>query len=262
MQLVTTDLALQSTELFLGRLDALGALGRWAEVKAVLESQRFPLDPMYQELYLARAFAQLGDNVASENRWAKARSQAAGNADKLVAIARYAERGGALAAAEAAYRQAAETAPEVRPLQENFLRFLSEHAETAKVHRQVRNMLRLWSADPSLQNDDAYLSALRGENLEGALATAQRLRNNTPASLPHRTSLALASLRLGKNADALACFRGITIPENVALPNARAVYAAALNACGFTKEARTEADKIPRSKLRAEERALIDAIRR
>lgn len=260
LQLVTFDRSVAGTELFLGRLDALGALDRWNEVRQALESQRFPLDPIIQELYLARALGQVGDKVASENRWLKARQATNGSVEKLLLVARYAERAGNVSAAEAAFRQAAETAPEVRPLQEQFLRFLSENAETAKVHRQIRAMLRIWPQDPSLQNDDAYLSVLRNEALEASLATAERLVAATPSSMPHRTTLALARLRLGRNADALSVFRKVSIPENVALPNTRLVHALALRACGFTVEAKTEAGRVPRTRLRPEEKVLLDGI--
>ncbi|MBS0656784.1 MAG: hypothetical protein JSR82_00895 [Verrucomicrobia bacterium] len=260
LQLVTFDRSLGSSELFLGRLDALGALDRWNEVRQALESQRFPLDPIIQELYLARALAQMGDKVASDNRWLKARQATNGATDKLLVVARYAERAGNFGAAEAAYRQVAETSPEIRPLQETFLRFLSENGDTPKVHRQIRAMLRIWPQDPSLQNDDAYLSALRNESLEAALATAERLVAASPTSLPHRTTLALARLRLGRNADALQTFRNLNIPENVALPNTRLIHAMALQSCGFGIEARAEASRVPRTKLRAEERVLLDQI--
>lgn len=260
LQLVTFDRSIATTELFLGRLDALGALDRWGEVRQALESQKFPLDPIIQELYLARALGQLGDKVASDNRWLKARQATNGSIDKLLLVARYAERAGNAVAAEAAYRQAAETSPEVRPLQETFLRFLSENADTAKVHRQIRAMLRIWPQDPSLQNDDAYLSALRNEALEASLATAERLVAATPTSMPHRTTLALARLRLGRNADALQVFRNITVSDAVMLPNTRLIYALALKACGFTTEARAEASKSQRSRLRAEEKVMLDAL--
>ncbi len=259
IQLVSFDRSLESQGLFLGRLDALGAMGRWNEVRQALESQRFPLDPMIQELYLARALGEMGDRTAAENRWIRARQAAGGSMEKLMTVARYAESAGASGQAEAALRQAAEAAPEVRPLQENFLRFLAEHGDTQKIHRQIRAMLRIWPDDPSLENDDAYFSALRKEGVEAALPVAERLYQVSPTSLPHRTTLALVRLRLGRNADALALFRNITVPDSASLPNTRLVYAAALRACGFDAEARAEAAGIPRNRLNKEERELLES---
>ena len=138
------------------------------------------------------------------------------------------------------------------------MRFLNDSGDTAKTHEQIRAMLKMWPDDRGLQNDDAYFSALRNESVEQAATTAERLYREQPTSLPHRTTLALARLRLGQNTGALELFRGITIPEGVAQPNTRVVLAAAYRANGFDVEARAEADKIPRGRLKKEERQLLE----
>ena len=259
LELVSFDRSLESAELFVSRLDALGALGRWAEVKSAIDSKRFPLEPILEEIYLARALAKLGDTQAGENRWRRARQAAAGNADRLAMIARFADGTGAPAAAEAAYRDAVATAPNLRPAQEALLKFLNDSGDTPKTHAQLRAMIRIWPEDRGLQNDDAYFSALRDESVGEAAATAERLFREQPTSLPHRTALALARLRLGQNTAALDVFRGIIIPEGVAQPSTRVVLAAVLRANGFDLEARAEADKVPRARLKKEERLLLDA---
>ena len=69
---IPLERALQSRDLFLQHLDALGALGRWTDIKQFLESERFTLDPVAQLMYLARCNAQLGEKTASENNWKRA----------------------------------------------------------------------------------------------------------------------------------------------------------------------------------------------
>ncbi len=262
LELLSFDRSLESAELFVSRLDALGSLGRWSEVKSAIDGKRFPLEPIWEEIYLARSLAMMGDMSASENRWRRARQAAAGNVERLSLVARFAEQTGAPAAAEAAYREAATLAPELRPAQEALLKFLNDSGDTAKTHDQLRAMLKVWPDDRGLQNDDAYFSALRNEGVAEAAATAERLYREQPASLPHRTALALARLRLGQNTAALELFRGIIIPEGVAQPSTLVVFAAALRANGFDIEARAEADKAPRARLKKEERALlIEAIK-
>ena len=61
-------------------MDALGALGRWDEIDRLLDSERFPLDPVIQHMYLARANAQLGQEAASKNNWQRALEAAADDA--------------------------------------------------------------------------------------------------------------------------------------------------------------------------------------
>jgi len=257
LELLSPDQALTSAELFASRLDALGALGHWNEVKSAIDSKRFPLDPIIEEIYVARALAMMGEVAASENRWKRAREAAAGNVERLNMIARFAERAGAPAAAEAAYRELVNLAPDLRPAQEALLNFLNGTGDTAKTHAQIRAMLRVWPADRGLQNDDAYFLALRNQSVAEAAATAERLYHEQPASLPHRTALALARLRLGQNVEALELYRGIIIPPGVAQPSTQVVYAAALRANGFDVEARAEADRIPRARLKKEERVLL-----
>jgi hypothetical protein len=52
---IPLERVLQTSELFLQHLDALGGLGRWAEIKQLLDSERYPLDPVIQKMYLAAA---------------------------------------------------------------------------------------------------------------------------------------------------------------------------------------------------------------
>src|SRR6266446_986396 len=87
--------ALQSHDLFLQHLDALGALDRWSEIKQLLESEHFPLDQVEQRMYVARCNARLGEKIASENNWKRALEAAGGDSGKLMTLAEYAERNGA-----------------------------------------------------------------------------------------------------------------------------------------------------------------------
>jgi len=57
---------LQARDLLMQHLDALGALGRWSEIKELLESDRYPLERVVQYMYLARCNAQLGEKTSAE----------------------------------------------------------------------------------------------------------------------------------------------------------------------------------------------------
>ena len=61
---IPPERALLSRDLFLQHLDALGGLGRWKEIKDLLDRDTFPLDPVVQKMYLARCNAQLGEKAA------------------------------------------------------------------------------------------------------------------------------------------------------------------------------------------------------
>ncbi len=259
---VPIERALQSREVFLQYVDALGALGRWGEIKQLLESERFPLDPSMQRMYLARCNAQLGETTAAENNWTRALEAAAGDLPKLMTLAPYAEKNGNVEIAEIAYTQAATAAPNLRAAQEGRLRLASGRKETAKMHGVLKEMLQRWPNDTAIQNDEAYLRLLQitapaEEESKEIAERAEALVAQEPASLPHRTLLALARLRQNRAADALKVYENIQTPERALTPSALAVHAAVLAANGHPLDAQKEIAQIPPEQLLPEEKALI-----
>jgi len=262
---ISLDRALQSRELFLQRLDALGALGRWQEVKQLLESDRFPLEPVVQKMYLARCNAQLGEKTAAENNWQRALEAAAGDPFKMMLVGQYAEKNGLIRVAGSAYEAARSGAPKLRVAQQGRLRIAQATGDTAKIHGVLADMLRLWPNDHAVQNDEAYTRLLLSKEesaneLNSIEQLAEKLMQRDPASLPHRTLLALARLRQNRPADALAVYSNIQVTQRALTPSALAVHAAVLAANGRLSEAQAEWKEIPMDKLLPEERELVPAV--
>jgi len=92
VDIIPLEHALKSREGFLQYLDALGGLGRWADIKQLLGSERFPLDPFLQSMYLARCSAQLGEKAAEENNWQRATESAGNDPAKLMQVGEFAEK--------------------------------------------------------------------------------------------------------------------------------------------------------------------------
>ena len=90
---------------------------------------------------------------------------------------------------------------------------------------------------------------------------AADLVRREPASLPHRTLLALAWLKQNEPAKALEVYSGINIPRNALSPAALAVHAAVLAANGQEEDAKTEAAEIKSDQLLPEEQALVEKLR-
>ena len=111
---IPLEKAVQSSDLFLQHLDALGGLGRWNEIKQLLQSGKFPLEPFLEAMYLARCNSQLSEQTASANNWQRALEAAQGDARKLITLAQYAEQNKEAEIAEAAYNGAAAAAPKLR----------------------------------------------------------------------------------------------------------------------------------------------------
>jgi hypothetical protein len=261
---IPLEKALQSRDLFLQHLDALGALGRWNEIKKLLGSERFPLDPTVQAMYLARCTSQLGEKTAAGNNWQRAREAAGGDVRKLTTLAQYAEKNGNAEIAEAAYNGAAATSPKLRVAQDGRLRLAQASRNTKKLHAVLADMLALWPNDAAIQNDEAYTRLLllppaNGEEhvdeINAIEQLAEELVQENPASLPHRTLLALARLKQHRPFAALEVYSNIQIVPNAVSPSALAVHAAVLAANGRRNDARREIEQAPLDKLLPEEYA-------
>ncbi len=298
--------AMQTRELFFQHVDALGALGRWDEIRRLIESEEFPLDPVVEHMYLARCFAQQGQASGAENNWARALQAAAGDVTKLLALAEYAEKNGVIDVAGAAYDAAVAVSPRARTAQQGRLRIAYAQRDTRKIHDILVELLKLWPNDTAVQNDEAYArlllftsqsstapvpstpqplrpstaadsaaaSAIRNPQseissspstssdpattaeLEAVETLAAKLVELEPSSLPHRTLLALARLRLNRPADALAVYKDINVPKASLTTSSVAVHAAVLAANGHLEDARIEFSHIPPGKSLPEEQAL------
>ena len=259
---IPLDRAIQTRELFLQHVDALGALGRWEEIRKLLEAERFPLDPVIQRMYLARCNAQLGEQTASENNWQRALEAASGDPQKLMTLADYAEKNGASAIADAAFTAAAVAMPKLRAAQQGRLRAAEAARDTKRMHAILTEMLQLWPNDTAIQNDEAYTRLLLlpndtpdPEELIAIERIASRLVEIEPASLPHRTLLALARLKQHRPVAALDAYHDIQVTPAALAASALAVHAAVLAANDHRDDARIEIKQAPLEKLLPEEQA-------
>ena len=265
---IPLDKALQTHDAFLQYVDALGALGRWEEIRQLLDADRFPLDPVIQQMYIARANAQLGNRTAAENSWRRALEAASGDVRKLMTLGEYAEKNGVLDTADAAYAQATSIVPKLRAAWTGRLRAAQRARNTRQMNGVLAGMLEHWPEDAAIQNDEAYTRLLilpngpaQPELLE-IQKLAERLVAAAPTSLPHRTLLALVRLKQGRAADALRVYEGVEVAQNALTPSALAIHAAVLHAAGLPDDAKAKIAQLQADALLPEERAQIAAFAR
>lgn len=262
LDVIPLQKTLQAKDLFLQHVDALGAVGRWDDIRHLLETSRYPLDPVIEHMYLARCYAQLEQKTASDNNWQRALEAAAGDAEKLMMIGAYAEKNGATAIAESAYNSAAQQAPKSRPVQQSRLRLAQGARDTRKMRDILTEMLANWPNEPAIENDEAYIRLLLLPNdpsnpeLIRIEKLAETLVQREPSSLPHRTLLALARLKQGRQVAALEVYAGIQTSSKALSASALAVHAAVLAANGHSEDAQTEIKQAPADSLLPEERQL------
>ncbi len=269
LETVPRQRAMQTPQLFFQHVDALGALGRWDEIRRLIESEQFPLDPVIEHMYLARCFAQQNQMSGAENNWNRALQAAAGDVNKLMQLGDYAEKNGALDVAASAYDAAVAVSPKARPAQQGRLRVAYSQRDTHKIHEILTELLKLWPNDSAVQNDEAYARLLllptadeaspdkNTQELQAVETLASKLVEKEPSSLPHRTLLALARLRLHRPQEALAVYKGINVPKTSLTTASVAVHAAVLAALGRSDEAKAEFAQLPADKMLPEERQLM-----
>ena len=258
LEVLPQERASQRQDLFLHYLDALAALQRWNEVKEVLSSERFPIEPVLQHMYLAVARTQLGAATAATNEWQRA-LEAANTPENLLALASYAERNHANDVADRAYSEAIRLAPKNRGAYAGQLRVALASDHTAEAQTVTAEIVKLWPDDAAARNQDDYLRLLlgaSGDAAEAAERQAQILVAQEPLNWSARATLGLARLRLGRNADALAVFRDIRATGSEP-SGALAVRAAILAVNGYEEGARNDAHNLGAEHLLPEERALI-----
>ena len=250
--------AVQRQDLFLPYLDALGALQRWDAIKELLSSERFPIDPVLQHMYLAVAQTHLGSASGATNEWQRA-LEAANTPEKASALANYAEQNSTNDIADAAYSVAIKIEPRNRQAYAGRLRLALAAGETAQAQTIAAQISQVWPEDANARTQDVYLQLLLGASPDVAKAAerdAELLVAKEPRNWLARATLGLARLRLSRPSEALAAIREPPV-TGAELPGALAVRAAILAANGYGDGARNDARLVSAKPLLPEERTLI-----
>ena len=257
MEVLPQEVASQRQDFFLQHLNALAALQRWNEIKDLLVSERFPIEPLLQHMYLAVAQKQLGSAAGATNEWQRA-LEVAKTPEKLLTLAQYAEQNSVNDVADAAYSAAIKIASKNRGAYDGRLRLALAAGHTAEAQTIAADIAQIWP-DDAARNQDAYLRLLLGAS-DGAAEAAEResdvLVKKQPLNWLVRATLGLARLRLGKYEEALAAIREPRVTGGEP-PGALAVRAAILAANGYGDGARNDARLTAAKPLLPEERALI-----
>ena len=104
-------------------------------------------------------------------------------------------------------------------------------------------------------------SSDEAEAVDAIVKLAEKMVRDEPASLPHRTLLALALLKQNRAQDALAVYANLKVPANAVSASALAVHASVLASAGRKDEARAEIAKVPSNRLLPEEAVMVLPLR-
>lgn len=252
------DEALKRKDFFLPYSDALAALGRWTELRDILETRQPPLETAFVEAFQARCDKELKNSELAALHWRAALRAAERNPEQLLWLGRYTERVGEFELARKAFRSLIACVGNPLPAFRELQRLTERTGTTAELRDLAGEMLRRWPNEPSLQNDFAYLNLLLGDELAASFQVASRLANQFPESLAFRTTLALALYRQQDLHSALNSYGNTAYPWSATLPSQRVVYAAVLAANGQSHRAKTLLTGVAIDQLRPEERQLLN----
>jgi hypothetical protein len=258
LQVLPQQRAAERQDLFMHYLNALSGLQRWNEIKDVLTSERFPIQPVLQHMYLAVAQARLGSATGATNEWHRA-LDVADTTERFLALARYAEQNSADDIADAAYVGTIKLAPKNREAYVGRMRIALATGHTAEAQKIAAQIADVWPEDAEARIQDEYLRLLLGASngaAEAAERDAQLLIRKEPRNWSARATLGLARLHLGRSKDALAAIREPRV-TGVEPPGPLAVRAAIMAVNGYEEGARNDARILGAKPLLPEERALI-----
>ena len=259
LSLFSIERALEDNQLLLTRLDALASLQRWIDIDDVLNRPDLTLDPSVIESFRARTALERNAVLDAEVHWNHAISLAGTDPFKLRFVANFAEQSHATAAALKGYEQLARF-PEHADLAYRGTQRVSERIGEATTQRSAMAKIAALAPDDLNAADQlAYLNLLLGDAIDKDFAVAKALAEKYPNRLSYRVTAALGYLRQHNAGPALAQFNApVPIDWKKTQPAWRAVYAATLLANDRKDEARDMIATIPRDRLSAQERALIE----
>ncbi len=257
VELVPLSQALTNGDALVLRLDALAAMNNWKQIGGELDAEPNPLDPAIREIFRARVATELGQPSEARARWRKVHIEAGQNPQILKYVAQYAERVGARADAEQAYRRLATFPDQAREAYVNLVRLANEDQNTRRLREILREMKSIFPEDLIVENDLAYVNLLQNDSIQDSKSVAEKLHDLNPSFLAYRTTLALARLRTREIDKAKKVYEGLILEWTLVPAGWQAVHAAVHGASGNVAAAREFVEQIPIEKLKPEERALI-----
>lgn len=236
------------------RLDALSGLEDWENTSSLIEKNRggsLP-DTLYH-LFRARIALDRGDAAAAEEEKRQLRQvMVFAESPHVLFAARYAEAVGWKPEALAAWRTLAADEGARPEAIRGQLRNLPANAPAKEGLALTTELLSLRPDDPSARLSVAYFRLLANEDTEASAEVAEQFLSGNPDSTDFRRVAALARLRTGKPAEALAIWPGDN-DEN----RWRALHVAMLREAGQNKAAERAASSVDADSLGPEEKQLL-----
>lgn len=260
LTLITVKEAGEGTMPFLARVEALGALGNWEGVIAATDAGG-NMPESVRLLSRARAEYALRAGASSGAKSAADALRSAAREGNLLAAMQTADGFGARTAVDDALvglcADPAVAGAAFRVARERF----GTSGDHARLEAAYANARAAGPAAVPVVDYGRYVALLDADNKSFDLEAAEEAAVAEPADSLVRITAALARLRAGKNAEALASFDDITVFYDRLPPGPQAVICAVLASGGRRDQAASLARSIDKAKLTPAEATLIEGVR-
>ena len=244
-------------DLFLIWLDAKAGLGRWDDVLNVLRSGETPLEPALRDLYIARCYEAMGQEMQASSFFERAARTPTEDRELLFYLAGYFSQRGRIAMAEIVLGRLSRDAIASRSAFEALVNLYRSRGDTRKLTETFEDMAKRWPKDAAVLNDRNYLLLLQERDIAQALERSRNLSRENPDLFPLKMTYALALLRSGRADEGLKVFQNSPVQLAQLLPQQKAIFAALLAANGKRDAASSVAASLNPAALLPEERRLL-----
>jgi len=263
LELTEGKAALGVTDLVANRFNALVALKRFDEARALLEQPEVRLAPRVKGALMALVEQAEGNTEQALVHWQSAYEDAELNEDTraMLQLGRIAAALQARARARDAFRFV-QSVGQPLPANDLILYYMSavETAPLSELSAIAGELARRDPANPAWVNNDVYLKLLLKQEIEQGVERMRKVVDAQPDERNFRMTLALAYLLNGQVREANEIAAKTKVDLSPEASQSRAIYAAVLAAGGQRTLALSLLSNIDRSRLRAEELALIESL--
>jgi hypothetical protein len=245
--------------LFMARYEALVGSGRNDEAYRHVLAPDVPLPPFDLDMLRVRAAERAGDLRRRDAHLRDLLRTAGDHTGRIRAVAELAEEGNTRDSTQLAvdgWKRLVHRPGEVINALRHLQKLADRSGDTWMAREYARQAARHNTADSRLQLELAYYDLLLGENVERALAEAERQAGMRTNDFFARAVAALGHLRAGAPEVAHKLIGRAVLDESRA-GDAMAVLVATYGAMGFETRARELTRSLPLSRLRPEELDLI-----
>ncbi len=236
--------------------DCLTLLGRWAELRTLLEPTRWPVQEPLRLVLLARAYRELDDKSRAAGAWRQALEIAGSRIGAMQSLTRTLQTWGWENELEAVLLQAVERFPDQLPVYAQLELLYLRQRDTQALRRILNRHVDAEPGNSGVHANRAMMELLSGADpapIARALEAFAAKNGFEPRTL---TAYAFAKYRQGFPSDAALLLE--QLPDALRREPARALYyGLALQKSGQTRTARNYLQLAQKAELLPEERELL-----